>query len=244
MKARSSPRLSVTILITILAALLAMLGSILGNIATSSIPAFLLPYVRFAWPALGVVFVLGLGVSIWQVRRDALLSSNSSSAKPSLPPALAPTPALTTQSISSSPYHSCILSYATEDQSFAEKLHADLTQQGASCWFAPHDLKMGDKMRDKIYEAIQRQDKLLIVLSEHTIGSTWVEEEVDAALDREHQQKGTFLLFPIRLDDQVLQTSKAWAVAVWQRYIGDFRQWTDDAMYQRALQRLLRDLKA
>lgn len=141
-------------------------------------------------------------------------------------------------------YHSCVLSYATDDQAFAEKLHADLTQQGVSCWFAPHDLKMGDKLRDKIYEAIQRQDKLLIVLSEHAIGSAWVEEEVDAALDREHLQKGTFLLFPIRLDDQVLQTSKAWAIAVRQRYIGDFRQWMDDAMYQRALQRLLRDLKA
>ena len=141
-------------------------------------------------------------------------------------------------------YHSCVLSYATEDQSFAEKLHADLTQQGVSCWFAPHDLKMGDKLRDKIYEAIQRQDKLLIVLSEHAIGSLWVEEEVEAALDREHQHQGTFLLFPIRLDDQVLQTSKAWGVAVRQRYIGDFRQWMDDATYQRALQRLLRDLKA
>src|SRR5260370_40632572 len=103
---------------------------------------------------------------------------------------------------------------------------------------------MGDKLRDKSHEAIQRQDKFLTVLSEHAIGSVWVEEEVDAALDREHQQQSTFLLFPIRLDDQVLQTSKAWAVAVRQRYIGDFRQQADDAMYQRALQRLLRDLKA
>ncbi|HEY4035847.1 MAG TPA: toll/interleukin-1 receptor domain-containing protein [Ktedonobacteraceae bacterium] len=244
MKAQSSPRLSVTIFITILAALLATLGSILGNIATSSIPSFLLPYVRFAWPALGVLFLLGLGVSIWQVRRDAISPSTPPSTKPSLPAASAPAPSSATQPMSSSPYHSCILSYATDDQSFAEKLHADLTQQGVSCWFAPHDLKSGDKLRDKIYEAIQRQDKLLIVLSEHAIGSAWVEEEVDAALDREHQQQGTFLLFPIRLDDQVLQTSKAWAVAVRQRYIGDFRQWTDDAVYQRALQRLLRDLKA
>lgn len=244
MKARSSPRISVTILITILAALLAMLGSILGNIATSSIPAFLLPYVRFAWPALGVVFLLGLGVSIWQVRREAISSSTSSSKKPSLPPASTPTPALAAQSPSSSPYHSCILSYATQDQPFAEKLYADLTQQRVSCWFAPHDLKTGEKLRDKIYEAIRNQDKLLIVLSEHAIESTWVEEEVDAALDREHQQKGTFLLFPIRLDNEVLQTSKAWAVAVRQRYIGDLRHWTDDTAYQRALQRLLRDLKA
>jgi hypothetical protein len=236
MKARSSPRLSVTILITILAAFLATLSSILGNIATSSIPAFLLPYVRFAWPALGVVFLAGVIVSVIQVRRDVLSSSSSRNVSSS------PAPALATQSTSSSEYHSCILSYATEDQGFAEKLHTDLTNQGVSCWFAPHDLKTGDKLRDKVYEAIRRQDKLLIVLSEHAIGSTWVEEEVDTALDREHQQKGTYLLFPIRLDDQVLQTSKAWAIAVRQRYIGDFRQWTDDAMYQRALQRLLRDL--
>lgn len=239
MKARSSPRLSVTILITILAAFLATLGSILGNIATSNIPSFLLPYVRFAWPVLCVVFLLGIVVSVIQVRRGVMSSSSPKNLSSS-----SPTPILAAQSTSSSPYHSCILSYATEDQDFAEKLHADLTSQGVSCWFAPHDLKMGDKLRDKIYEAIQRQDKLLIVLSEHAIGSAWVEEEVDAAIDREHQQKDTYLLFPIRLDDQVLQTSKAWAIAVRQRYIGDFRQWTDDAMYQRALQRLLRDLHA
>ena len=97
-------------------------------------------------------------------------------------------------------------------------------------------------MRDEIYGAIQRQDKLLIILSEHAIGSKWVEEEVDVALDREHRQNGTYLLFPIRLDDQVLKAHKAWAIAVRQRYIGDFRQWSDDVMYQQALQRLLRDL--
>lgn len=236
MKARSSPRLSVTILITILAAFLATLGSILGNIATSNIPAFLLPYIRFAWPALGIVFLLGVIVSVIQVRRDVMSSSSSKNISHS------PAPIVVAQSTSSSQYHSCILSYATEDQDFAEKLHADLTRKGVSCWFAPHDLKTGDKLRDKVYEAIQRQDKLLIVLSEHAIESTWVGEEVDAALDREHQQKGTYMLFPIRLDDQVLQTSKAWAIAMRQRYIGDFRQWMDDAMYQRALQRLLRDL--
>jgi len=236
MKTRSSPRLSVTILITILAAFLAMLGGILGNIAASSLPSFLLPYVRFAWPVLGIVFLLGVIVSVIQVRRDAL--SNSSSKNILSPPA----PVLATLSTNSSEYHSCILSYATEDQGFAEKLHADLTSKGISCCFAPHDLKTGDKVRDKVYKAIGRQDKLLIVLSEHAIDSAWVEEEVDVALDREHQQKGTYLLFPIRLDDQVLQTSKAWAIAVRQRYIGDFRQWSDDAMYQRALLRLLRDL--
>src|SRR5437868_11432031 len=124
MKTRSSPRLSVTILITILAAFLATVGGILGNIAASNIPSFLLPYVRFAWPALGIVFVLGVIVSVIQVRRDALFSASSTrNISPS------PTPVLAAQSTSSSEYHSCILSYATEDQDFAEKLHADLTSK-------------------------------------------------------------------------------------------------------------------
>src|SRR6266566_7119666 len=171
MKARSSPRLSVTILITILAALLATLGGILGNIAASNIPTFLLPYVRFAWPALGIIFLLGVVVSVIQVRRDAMPSSSSPKSIPS-----SPAPILAAHSTSSSLYHSCILSYATEDQDFAEKLHTDLASKGVSCWFAPHDLETGDKLRDKVYEAIGRQDKLLIVLSEYAIGSAWVEE--------------------------------------------------------------------
>ncbi len=153
-----------------------------------------------------------------------------------------PTASSTQQQHATSGYHTCILSYATEDQAFAEKLYTDLQKQGVSCWFAPHDVKIGDKLRDKIYAAIRNQEKLLLVLSEHAINSKWVEEEVDAALDREHQQPGLYLLFPIRLDDQVFQTEKAWGVAVRQRFIGDFHLWTDDVSYQRALQRLLRDL--
>lgn len=65
------PRWSVTILITILAALFGTLSSILGNLATSTIPAGLLPYLRWAWPAFLVVFVLGVLVAIWQVRHEA-----------------------------------------------------------------------------------------------------------------------------------------------------------------------------
>jgi hypothetical protein len=155
------------------------------------------------------------------------------------PPGLAPV-----QQHTPGTYHTCVLSYATENQAFAEKLYANLQQQGVSCWFAPHDLRTGDKIRTQIYETISKNDKLLIVLSQHSIESLWVEEEVEAALDREHQQPGTLMLFPVRLDETVLHTSKAWAIAVRQRYISDFRQWNDETAYQRALQRLLRDLKA
>jgi TIR domain len=136
-----------------------------------------------------------------------------------------------------------VLSYATEDQAFAEKVHADLLLHGVSCWFAPHELKTGDKLRTQIYEAIQKNDKLLLILSEHAVKSDWVEREVELAFERERQPSGTLVLFPIRLDDAVMQTNTAWAGDIRRiRFIGDFRLWQDDAAYQRALQRLLRDL--
>lgn len=242
MPSRPSPRLSMTILLTILAGVFAALAGILGNIATSTIPSVITPYLRFAWPTLGIVVLLGIGISIWQVRRDALASSPSSPARQTITPPL-PSPASTQQQNAPSDYHSCVLSYATENQAFAEKLHTDLQSEGVSCWFAPHDLKTGDKMRTQIYDAIQKNDKLLLILSKHAVKSDWVEREVELAFERERQPPETLVLFPIRLDDAVMQTNTAWAGDIRRiRVIGDFRQWQDDAAYQRALQRLLRDL--
>ena len=53
------------------------------------------------------------------------------------------------------------------------------------------------------------------------------------------------MLFPIRLDDAVMQTEQAWAADIHRtRHIGDFTRWKDHDAYQQAFQRLLRDLKA
>ncbi len=243
MHPRSSPRLSVTILLTILAGLLAGLLSLLGNVAASNLPSILKPYLPYVWPAFGVVFLLGVILSVLQVRREALGSPVSPS--PAQQKKTPPLPSSTTAQQQNAPsdYHTCMLSYATEDQAFAEKLHADLQSKGVSCWFAPHDLKVGDKLRTQIYEAIQRKDKLLLVLSEHAIKSDWVEREVELAFEQERQPPGTLVLFPIRLDDAVMHTNAAWAGDIRRiRFIGDFREWQDEQAYQRALQRLLRDL--
>src|SRR5260370_268804 len=106
-------------------------------------------------------------------------------------PAALPTVSPVTAS-GSSLYHTCVISYATEDEKFVKKLYADLQMQGVPCWFAEQDLKQGDHLRAEIYQAIRQQEKLLLVLSQNAIESKWVEEEVDVALDREHQQPGIF----------------------------------------------------
>ena len=147
------------------------------------------------------------------------------------------------QSKPAGPLFSCFISYSSQDHAFAEQLHADLEQRGVQCWFAPHDMKIGDKIRQRIEDSIQEHDKLLLVLSEHSVESVWVESEVETAFEKERQQK-RLMLFPIRLDDAVMQTNTAWAGDIRRiRFIGDFRQWQDGAAYQQALQRLLRDLQ-
>jgi hypothetical protein len=140
-------------------------------------------------------------------------------------------------------YHSLFISYSNKDEQLARRLHADLQISGVRCWFAPEDLKIGTKFRQRIDEAIHQQDKLLLLLSEHSIASTWVENEVETALEKEDQQQRE-VLFPIRLDDAVMQTSQAWAATLRRtRHIGDFSRWTDSQAYQSAFDRLLQDLR-
>ncbi len=141
-------------------------------------------------------------------------------------------------------FYSCFISYSSKDQAFAERLHNDLQNKGVRVWFAPEDLKIGDKFRTRIEEAIRFYDKLLIVLSENSIQSQWVEKELETAFERERQQNRA-VLFPIRLDDAVMKTDQAWAADVRRtRHIGDFSRWEDHDSYHTAFERLLRDLKA
>lgn len=82
-----------------------------------------------------------------------------------------------------------------------------------------------------------------VLLSEHSIASAWVANEVEAALEKEDRQERE-VLFPIRLDETVMHTSESWAATIRRsRHIGDFTNWTEPEAYSLAFERLLRDLK-
>ena len=141
-------------------------------------------------------------------------------------------------------YYTCFISYSSKDQAFAERLYADLQNKGVRCWFAPEDLKIGDHYHQRIDESIRLYDKLILILSEHAVQSAWVEREVVAAREKEDREQ-RLVLFPLRLDDAVMDTTIAWAADVRRRWhIGDFTQWKHHDAYQIAFERLLRDLKA
>jgi uncharacterized protein YjbI with pentapeptide repeats len=140
-------------------------------------------------------------------------------------------------------FHSCFISYSSKDELFAERLHADLQNKGVRCWFAPHDMPIGAKIIDALDEAIRLRDKVLLILSESAIASDWVEGEVTRALDEERTRKQV-VLFPVRIDEAVMQTSEAWAHLLrGQRNIGDFTRWKDHDSYQKSFERLMRDLR-
>jgi hypothetical protein len=152
-------------------------------------------------------------------------------------------PSLFTQSIQ---YYSCFISYSTKDEQFANRIHADLQNKGVRCWFAPHDLPVGAKILDAIDTAIRLRDKVLLILSKNSIASDWVEDEVKKALEEERMRTPKqILLFPIRIDNAVMNTTEAWAGLLRRdRNIGDFRLWKQHDAYQASFERALRDLTA
>ncbi len=140
-------------------------------------------------------------------------------------------------------FHSTFISYSSQDEEFARRIYADMQSKGIRCWFAPEDMKIGDKIRSRIDQVIHMHQKLLLILSEKSIKSSWVEKEVETAFEREDKNNEA-MLFPIRIDDTPLSVDVGWVADIKRtRHIGDFRKWKDHDAYSASLERLLRDLK-
>ena len=148
--------------------------------------------------------------------------------------------------------HSCFLSHSSEDQAFAEKLHKAMTDAKIRVWYAPEDMRGGRKSRAQIDQAIRLHDKLLIVLSPHSISSGWVKTEIREARQKEIETRKR-VLFPIAL--MSIDDIREWkffdadrgedlAIEVREYHIPDFREWENDEAFAREFDRLIEDLKA
>ena len=100
------------------------------------------------------------------------------------------------------------------------------------------------KIRPSIDESIRLHEKLLLILSQHSVASQWIEHEVERALARE-RKVDKVILFPIRLDQTVMDSEEGWpALNRNTCNIGDFTRWKRHDAYQKAFARLLRVLQA
>jgi hypothetical protein len=149
-------------------------------------------------------------------------------------------------------FYSCFISYSSLNEDFAQRLHSRMRDHHLRVWYAPEDMKGGRKVYEQIDQAIRIHDKLVLILSQHSIQSEWVMTEIRKARKaelRDNRRK----LFPIRLVD--MNTLREWecfdadtgkdlAVEVREYFIPDFTRWKDHDAFERAFGRFLKDLQA
>lgn len=150
-------------------------------------------------------------------------------------------------------FSSCFISYSHKDEEFAQRLYGRMRQEGLRVWYAPEEMKGGEKLHEQINEAIQFHDRLLLVLSENSLGSEWVKTEIRRARKAE-QRESRRKLFPIRLlafDPAIkdwecfdADTGKDLGVEIREYFIPDFSDWKEQDAFEAGFARLLRDLKA
>ncbi len=148
-------------------------------------------------------------------------------------------------------FYSCFISYSSLDDAFAGRLHGRLEQEKLRVWFAPEDMRGGRKSGAQIDEAIRLYDRLLLVLSPHSIGSEWVRREIKRARQKERQSKKE-VLFPIRLmpfaklrewECLDADTGEDLAEKVREYHIPDLSEWKDHDAFERGFADLMRDLR-
>lgn len=91
------------------------------------------------------------------------------------------------------------LSHSWQDKPFVTKLAVDLASRGFPVWFDSWELEAGDSLSKKIYQGIDQSGFLIVVLSESSITSRWVDKELSGALIKEEREGRKFIL-PLKID--------------------------------------------
>ena len=86
------------------------------------------------------------------------------------------------------------ISHSSKDKRFVRKLAADLQRRRIRPWLDEREILVGDSLHRRISDGIEKANYLILVLSEASIKSGWVEREVNAGLMRELENKNVIVL--------------------------------------------------
>jgi len=135
------------------------------------------------------------------------------------------------------------VSYNHIDSDFVDKIGNYLTEKGVRYWRDIHDMKAG-RIEKQIDRAISQNRTVLLILSEHSIKSDWVEHEVRTARELE-KGMGRDVLCPVALDDS--WKSSPWPKRVMEQImeynILDFSTWKDDVKFEGMFRKLIDGLE-
>lgn len=74
------------------------------------------------------------------------------------------------------------IAHSTKDKVFVDELAANLQRNRIEVWYDKWEMQVGDSLRQKISEGIMGSKFMVVVLSENSIQSTWVREELNSGL--------------------------------------------------------------
>lgn len=141
-------------------------------------------------------------------------------------------------------FFSAFISYSHSDKSFACRLHDQLQGQGIRCWLDVRKVLPGTKIADAVTEAIRYHDKVLLCCSESSLTSSWVEDEISAAIEKERRSKRSVLI-PLNLDDYLSGWSGGHGPRIRGRLAADFTGWEkDNAKFEEQFERVVEALRA
>ena len=143
------------------------------------------------------------------------------------------------QSIQISPL---FISYSHADTPFVEKLEICLIEKGIRFWRDIHDATAG-RLEMQIDHAMRQNPTVILVLSEDSTSSDWVEHE--ARLARElGKELNRDVLCPIALDDS--WKSARWPARLMEQImeynILDYSNWEDDKSFEQVFNKMINGL--
>ena len=135
------------------------------------------------------------------------------------------------------------ISYSHADSLFVDKIGDYLIEKGVRFWRDIHDAKAG-RLEKQIDLAIRQNPTVLLVLSNHSLSSNWVEHEVRTARELE-KELGRDTLCPVALDDS--WKDSPWPKRVMEQVmeynILDFSEWEEDVKFEGMFRRLIDGLE-
>jgi len=145
-----------------------------------------------------------------------------------------------TQALQISPL---FISYTHADGKFVDKIGNHLKEKGLRYWRYIHEMKAG-RLEKQIDIAIRQNPTILLVLSENSLTSDWVEHEVRTARELEKEMRRD-VLCPVALDDSWKDTGwpKRIMEQVMEYNILDFSAWKDDSKFDGMFRKLIEGLE-
>lgn len=140
--------------------------------------------------------------------------------------------------------HPVFLSHSSKNKDFTTPLYESLLSKKCKVWYDQKKLKPGDNIERSISQGINLWDMTILVCSEESLSSWWVQQEINriTTKERNYQQssgKMKNLLIPITIDDTIFKSDEGWADTIRSRSIGDFREWKDNIKFESALNDLV-----